>query len=50
MNFPSTLGGNWVWRFTWDQVPYTLADKYRSLTTLYERPPKARKEVTIESE
>jgi len=50
MNFPSTLGGNWVWRFTWDQVPYTLADKYRSLTSLYERPPKARKEVTIESE
>jgi len=45
MNFPGTLGGNWTWRFTWEQVPYGIADKYKELTILYERPPKPRKEV-----
>ena len=38
MNFPGKLGGNWTWRFTWDQVPYDLAEKYRQLAELYERP------------
>jgi 4-alpha-glucanotransferase len=43
MNFPSTLGGNWSWRFTWDQVNENLASHYKGLTVLYERPPKKKK-------
>jgi 4-alpha-glucanotransferase len=39
MNFPSTLGGNWSWRFTWDQVDKHLASRYKELASLYERPP-----------
>lgn len=37
MNFPSTLGGNWSWRFTWDQVPGDLTTKYKELSVLYGR-------------
>ena len=40
MNFPSTLGGNWVWRFSWDQIQSYLPKTYKELTILYERPPK----------
>jgi 4-alpha-glucanotransferase len=25
MNLPGTTGGNWQWRFTWEQVPERLA-------------------------
>ena len=39
MNFPSTLGGNWAWRFTWDQVDKNLATRHKDLARLYERPP-----------
>lgn len=39
MNFPGKLGGNWAWRFSWDQVPPDLAKIYRHLAGLYERPP-----------
>lgn len=38
MNFPGKLGGNWAWRFTWDQVSYDIAAKYKHLAELYERP------------
>lgn len=37
MNFPSRLGGNWMWRFSWDQVPSELSTKYKNLTTLFDR-------------
>ena len=40
MNFPGTAGGNWTWRFSWDQVPHELTNTYKELTILYERPPK----------
>lgn len=40
MNFPSTLGGNWSWRFTWDQVNEKLVKHYFGLSQLFERPPK----------
>ena len=50
MNFPGKLGGNWAWRFTWDQVPDYLAGYYKELTELYERPPKPEKDVEIEEE
>ncbi|MEJ2505237.1 MAG: 4-alpha-glucanotransferase, partial [Ignavibacteriaceae bacterium] len=39
MNFPSTLGGNWTWRFTWDQAEKELSKHYKDLTLLYDRPP-----------
>ena len=37
MNFPSRLGGNWMWRFSWDQVPFKLSEHYKNMTELYER-------------
>ena len=40
MNFPGKLGGNWTWRFTWNQVFPRLASDYEALAKLYERPPK----------
>jgi len=50
MNFPSKPGGNWGWRFTWEQVRTDLADYYKSLADLYERPPKEKQETTIVTE
>jgi 4-alpha-glucanotransferase len=50
MNFPSTTGGNWTWRFTWDQIDENLAKHYYGLTQLYERPPKPEKKEEIEVE
>jgi 4-alpha-glucanotransferase len=44
MNFPGTLGGNWTWRFKWDQVPYELANCYNEMSLLYERPAKKKEE------
>jgi len=50
MNFPSTTGGNWSWRFTWDQIDENLASHYFGLTQLYERPPKPKEieEIKVE--
>lgn len=39
MNYPGKLGGNWTWRFTWDQIPNDLAAKYKEMTIMFERPP-----------
>lgn len=39
MNVPGTAFGNWTWRFTWKQVPGTLAERIRHLTALYGRLP-----------
>ncbi len=40
MNFPSTLGGgNWAWRFTWDQLSEEITKRYKDLSILYDRPP-----------
>ena len=50
MNFPGALGGNWQWRFTWEQITTDLAPKYKRLTKLYERPPIKKKDVEIEVE
>jgi 4-alpha-glucanotransferase len=50
MNFPGTLGGNWTWRFTWEQIPQYLAQEYKELMELYERPPEPEKDVEIETE
>ncbi len=40
MNFPGRPGGNWTWRFSWDQISETLSKKYKEMTEFYERPPK----------
>ena len=50
MNFPGTLGGNWSWRFTWEQIPQHMAQNYKDLAELYERPPEPEKDVEIETE
>jgi 4-alpha-glucanotransferase len=42
MNFPGKLGGNWSWRLTWDQIKPELAELYKNLTIMYERPVKAK--------
>jgi 4-alpha-glucanotransferase len=48
MNFPGIPGGNWQWRFIWEQVDPKLASYYKDLCELYERPPKQIKETEIE--
>ena len=50
MNFPSTLGGNWSWRFNWNQVEKNLAERYKELSLLYERPPEPKETEEIETE
>ena len=50
MNFPSTTGGNWTWRFTRDQISEDLAKHYLGLTELYERPPKPEEVEDVEVE
>jgi 4-alpha-glucanotransferase len=37
MNFPGRLGGNWTWRFEWQQLNDDLTQLYKELTILYER-------------
>ncbi len=49
MNFPGKLGGNWTWRFSWNQIDENLHLKYLGLAKLYERPPKPRKVEKIET-
>jgi 4-alpha-glucanotransferase len=49
MNFPGKLGGNWMWRFSWDQIHNDLHWKFFGLAQLYERPPKPKKTEVIES-
>lgn len=52
MNFPGTTGGNWTWRFSWDQMPDETAAKYKRWTELYERPriPEESEDLEIEDE
>ncbi|HOI29576.1 MAG TPA: 4-alpha-glucanotransferase [Melioribacteraceae bacterium] len=49
MNVPSTLGGNWTWRFTWDQVDYSLSERYKEMTVMFERP-KLKRDDTVKIE
>ncbi len=37
MNFPSTLGGNWIWRITTKDLTSSLAKKMLHMTKLYGR-------------
>ena len=43
MNFPSRLGGNWAWRFTWEQINEKITSHFKGFAILYERPPKKKK-------
>jgi 4-alpha-glucanotransferase len=49
MNFPGKLGGNWTWRFTWNEIDENLHLKYLGLAQLYERPVKPKKVERIET-
>jgi 4-alpha-glucanotransferase len=37
MNLPGRLGGNWTFRFRWDQVTPEIAGRLRELVHLYQR-------------
>lgn len=37
MNTPGTMGENWTWRFSWDQVPEDLAARVRHWLQIYDR-------------
>jgi 4-alpha-glucanotransferase len=37
MNTPGTSIGNWSWRFRWEQVPDTLAQRLAALVRMYGR-------------
>jgi len=37
MNSPGTVGGNWKWRFDWDQVKPDVIKKINNFMTLYQR-------------
>lgn len=39
MNTPGTAGGNWSWRFAWQDVPYWIAPQLAELAELYGRLP-----------
>ena len=39
MNFPGKLGGNWTWRFTWNQISEDLAQAYAEMVDMYDRNP-----------
>ena len=50
MNFPSTLGGgNWAWRFTWDQLSKEITKRFKDLSILYERSPEPMEYEKIET-
>ena len=37
MNVPGTVGGNWLWRFKWQQVKPDMIEKISHVITLYQR-------------
>lgn len=37
LNMPGTLGGNWQWRFEWEQLKPDVIDNMSQLITIYER-------------
>lgn len=46
MNTPGVAGGNWEWRFRWEDVPYWVAPNLAELTVLYGRAGEERVEET----
>lgn len=41
MNTPGTTGGNWAWRFSWEEIPDWVAPALREMVELYGRAPDA---------
>ncbi|MEZ5501471.1 MAG: 4-alpha-glucanotransferase [Halioglobus sp.] len=41
MNTPGTREGNWLWRFSWEQVPRELPGRIRELVQACDRKPPA---------
>ena len=37
MNMPGTTEGNWLWRFSWDQVEEDLAERVERRVAMYGR-------------
>jgi 4-alpha-glucanotransferase len=37
MNLPGSTEGNWLWRFSWDQVDEDLAGRLRRRVKMYGR-------------
>ena len=37
MNYPSTVGGNWIWRMTADELQPAVEDNLYQLTKTYRR-------------
>ncbi len=37
MNFPSKLGGNWMWRYSWEQLYNGLSKNYYELSSMFDR-------------
>jgi 4-alpha-glucanotransferase len=50
MNMPGRAGGNWQWRFSWDQIDENLSGIYKELCLLYDRPPEKKDEEEFEIE
>lgn len=46
MNFPGKLGGNWTWRFDWEQVNSNIPLTFKGMAEIYDRPPK--KEIPVD--
>lgn len=47
MNFPGKLGGNWTWRFNWEQIESYIPKTYKLMTKIYERPPIKKEKVDM---
>lgn len=54
MNFPGKLGGNWTWRFSWEDLNGDTVKYFKEIVDMYERDPYAPKvkneEIVLKSE
>jgi 4-alpha-glucanotransferase len=37
MNLPGTIGDNWRWRFTWDQITEEMGEEISKMSKIYRR-------------
>jgi 4-alpha-glucanotransferase len=37
MNLPGTVGDNWRWRFTWDQITEEMGEEISKMSKIYRR-------------
>ena len=47
MNYPGKPGGNWTWRFTWEQISKGLTQNIKEMSVIYERPPLRKNENAV---